>query len=65
MGGSASTARPILTRPPERTKTRSLPNEHILIVRGLRAKKLAARLTRLHGMTIFPILTSFTLPGWQ
>ena len=30
--------------------------EHILIVRGLRARKLAARLTSLHRTTIFQLL---------
>jgi hypothetical protein len=39
--------------------------EHILIVRGLRARKLAARLTCLHRAAIFSAFASFTLPGWQ
>jgi len=65
MGGSASTARPFSPAHPSAPRRALHPSEHILIVRGLRARKLAARLTCPHRTTIFPILTSFTLPGWQ
>ena len=41
------------------------PSEHILIVRVLRAGKLAVRLTRLQRTANFPVFTSFTLSGWQ
>ena len=44
MGGSASTARPFSPAHPSAPRRALHPSEHILIVRGLRARKLAARL---------------------
>ena len=45
MGGSASTARPFSPAHPSAPRRALHPSEHILIVRGLRARKLAIRLT--------------------
>ncbi len=44
------------------------PSEHILIGRGLRARKLAARLATCiarPSFQLFSAFSSFTLPGWQ
>jgi hypothetical protein len=62
MGGSASTARLFSPAHPSAPRRALHPSEHILIVRGLRARKLAAHLAHLRCTeVIFPILTSFTL----
>jgi len=65
MGGSASTARPFSPAHPSARRRALHPSEHILIVRGLRARKLAAHLAFTATPTKSFDLSFLSLNSWR